>query len=395
MGLTENRMDDFRKIEEYTDSLKGWKRLAAKLSLKMDRYLLRFMNERLEQVREECANTNIRHQAQCGQLEEHMEVLDKKLEELADLEENIRSINMQLGNAQSAFINLNNNNILLEKIESMQDMHGVKIARLEKSLSIKEAQQVPEFADVQSPKSSCSATESYVQRSREEAHKDVYGGLDYFEFENHFRGSRAQIKENQRIYLDYFKGKEKVLDLGCGRGEFLELLQENGIGGYGVDLYPEFVELCAAKGLPAVCADAVAVIEKEKDVDGIFAGQLIEHLRFDDLIRLTQLAYDRLKPGCHLIYETPNPMSLAIYTHSFYLDPSHQRPVHPLTLKYVLEKAGFREIQVLFTENSRLAVTIPELGLQGVENLKEFNIAMKNVEQTLFGSQDYAVVAVK
>ncbi len=121
----------------------------------------------------------------------------------------------------------------------------------------------------------------------------------------------------------------------------------------------------------------------------------IEHLDLQQLIKLIELAYQKLTPGACLILETPNPMSLAIFTHSFYIDPSHNKPVHPLTIKYLLEKAGFHDIELIFPENSRLPVKIPELTIENSEQIYVFNDAMKEVEKTLFGSQDYAVIARK
>jgi O-antigen chain-terminating methyltransferase len=96
-----------------------------------------------------------------------------------------------------------------------------------------------------------------------------------------------------------------------------------------------------------------------------------------------------------VILETPNPTSLAIYTNWFYVDPSHNKPVHPLTLEYFLKQAGFSDIEVLYTEQSKPDFKIPELHVTGAENLEEFNNGMKVVSNVLFGSQDYAIIARK
>ena len=97
--------------------------------------------------------------------------------------------------------------------------------------------------------------------------------------------------------------------------------------------------------------------------------------------------------GC-IIIETPNPTSLSIYTNAFYIDPSHIKPVHPLTLQYFLEKAGFTDVEIIYTEQSRPPHSIPELKISGGES-EEFNKAMKKVSDMIFGSQDYAAVAIK
>lgn len=226
---------------------------------------------------------------------------------------------------------------------------------------------------------------------------DVYTEVDYFDFENHFRGSRAQIKEAESIYLPYFQNKELVLDLGCGRGEFLELLKENQIPGIGIDSYEEFVAYGQAKGLDVRQDDAIRFLantEKE-GVDGIFAAQFIEHLSNDQLLRFCHLAYEKLKPGGCLILETPNPMCLSIYMNAFYMDPSHQKPVHAKTMEYLLKREGFQKVDILFTEESKSDYRLPLLSCETSSNLSEFNDGINLLSDILFGSQNYAVIAIK
>ena len=230
---------------------------------------------------------------------------------------------------------------------------------------------------------------------REKQGSQAYGEIDYFDFENHFRGSREAIKERQKEYLPYFEGRKAVLDLGCGRGEFLELLKENGISAKGVDFYDEFVQYCLDRDLDVVEGDAIAYLAKTDPVDGIFAGQLVEHLSMGQIIALCTNAYEKLEEGGYLILETPNPMSLAIYTHAFYMDPSHQKPVHPYTLQYLVEKAGFRKAEILFTRGSRLEEHIPRIEGSGIHNAEEFNRDLQTMAEFLYGSQDYAVIAQK
>ena len=222
-----------------------------------------------------------------------------------------------------------------------------------------------------------------------------YSLIDYGQFENNFRGSRELIKQRQQIYVSYFQEKKKVLDLGCGRGEFLELMRENGIQTVGVDLYQPFVEQCRHMGFEVYHQDALEYLRECQPVDGIFLGQMAEHLHVAELIRLCGLAYEKLLPGGCLIIETPNPTCLAIYSHAFYADPTHTRPVHPETLRYYLHIAGFRNIEIVYTDISRLPTQIPALESDQVANLDEFNESMKEVSDQLFGSRDYAAVAIK
>ena len=171
-------------------------------------------------------------------------------------------------------------------------------------------------------------------------------------------------------------------------------MQDNGINAVGVDIYEPYVDYCRMKGLNAECGDGADYLAKLESVDGIFIGQVVEHLKPNQIIRICNTAYEKLSSGGCIIIETPNPTSLSIYTNAFYIDPSHIKPVHPLTMKYYLEKAGFRNIDIIYTECSKPQFSIPPLKADA-ENIDEFNEAVKRVSDMIFGSQDYAIVAVK
>ena len=173
--------------------------------------------------------------------------------------------------------------------------------------------------------------------------------LNYFTFEEHFRGSRKSIKERQCRYLPFFEHCSNVLDIGCGRGEFLELLKEHDIGGFGIDKNKDMVEYCVSKGLDAKRTDALEYLNTLEDtvLDGIFSDQVIEHLHPDYLIRLLHFAYQKLKSGSHIVLGTVN-----ILNHrglaNFFVDPTHISPIHPEYLKYCLEDTGFHDIQIIY-----------------------------------------------
>lgn len=226
---------------------------------------------------------------------------------------------------------------------------------------------------------------------------DDYSSIDYFKFEDHFRGSREQVKLNQEQYVEYFRNTGLILDLGCGRGEFLELLAENEIAAKGVDLYEEFVDYCSSKKLDVVCEDAITYLDgvRDKSIGGVFASQLVEHLKFGQMVELCNKAYQKLMRGSYLIIETPNPTSLNTFTNAFYVDPSHNKPIHPQTLKYILENIGFEKVEVLFTENSKSTYELQLLNAENVYNLGEFNDGINCVSNIMFGSQDYAIIAKK
>lgn len=233
-------------------------------------------------------------------------------------------------------------------------------------------------------------------QSAEQPTGDTYGEIDYLAFENAFRGSEEEIRKNQESYLPYLAGKQNVLDIGCGRGEFLELLQQNSITATGVDTYPVFVEMCEEKGLQAKCMDGIAYLASLPDnsLGAVTAFQVAEHLPTGALVRLVELAQQKLEIGGVLILETPNPTNLSTFTNAFYVDPSHTKPVHPATLAYFADMAGFRQVDTIFTETSRPDYRLPLLHAQA-ENLAEFNDGLYVLNEKLFGSQDYAVIAVK
>jgi O-antigen chain-terminating methyltransferase len=227
----------------------------------------------------------------------------------------------------------------------------------------------------------------------------VSGGFDYLHFENKFRGSLDEIKNRQRTYLPYFEGSNNVLDIGCGRGEFIELMIENNVSVTGIDLNDDMVEYCQDRGLPVQKNDAVTYLYSVENASlgGIFLGQVIEHMPFDQIIMLVELAYKKLKPGSYLIMETPNPLSLAIFYRTFYVDPTHVKPVHPLTIQYVVESAGFLNTELKYSSSVEPNWWLPKLegDSSSIQNIEEFNHGVERINNLLYGNLDYAIIARK
>ena len=177
----------------------------------------------------------------------------------------------------------------------------------------------------------------------------------YLNFENQFRGTRQQIREMQRVYLPYLESTKTVtkdtmiLDLGCGRGEWLELLKENGYIAKGIDTNKVMVRQCMDLSLEVVEADVIEYLRSQEDNSfGAITGfHIVEHLPFKTLVALFDESFRILKPGGIIIFETPNPENIIVGACNFYFDPTHRNPIPPITLKYLIEARGFENTEIL------------------------------------------------
>ena len=155
--------------------------------------------------------------------------------------------------------------------------------------------------------------------------KNPSNDTNYFLFEERFRGSREDIKQRQLSFLPYFEKCTRVLDIGCGRGEFLEILRDNNIAGTGIDLDADMITYCRSRQLNVEQSDAITYLEnmEDKSIDGIFIDQVVEHLEPEYLFRLLALCYQKLKFGYYIVIETVNPQSFVSFV-NFYIDLTHK-----------------------------------------------------------------------
>ena len=241
--------------------------------------------------------------------------------------------------------------------------------------------------------------------AREQLAGSAVTASKYVGFEDAFRGSTEAIRERLSTYIPLFSGASDVLDFGCGRGEFLDLLGERGISAQGVDLNHEMVEVCRARGLHVAEGDGLAYLEGLPDgaLGGLFASQVVEHLQPDQLLRLVSVAFHKLRPGATVALETINPACWYAFFESYLRDLTHVRPVHPDTLKYLLQASGFQQIEVRFlapvAERDKLqAVQTAQEGHAGgplVDLADTFSANVEKINRLVFTYLDYAAIAVR
>jgi len=200
---------------------------------------------------------------------------------------------------------------------------------------------------------------------------------DYFAFEARMRGSTAEVRERQRSYVADFLDAAPVLDVGCGRGEFLGLLRDAGVEARGVEADADMVAFARAEELPVEHADALAYLAELENgsLGGIFAAQFVEHLPAPALLRFLELAAAKLRPGGLLVAETINPLS-PLALRNYFADLTHAQPLVPETLALLAQQAGFARVETRF-------LNAPE----PPEQLDE------RVAELLFAPLDYAIVA--
>lgn len=277
----------------------------------------------------------------------------------------------------------------IRSIQTMMRDQEIRDAKFGLQFSaLKNSENVELFLNVQA-----NASDYYPPEKKTETKQKNLDDF-YVEFETLFRGEKADIKERLKVYLPYLKfiqaqnkqTRMKVIDVGCGRGEWLELLDEHGIPAMGVDLNAAMVDACTSVGLYAKCADAIQVLEDlpAGSIAGVTAFHLIEHLPFAQLIALFDAAKAALCEGGVIIFETPNPENLKVGACNFYLDPTHLNPIVPQVAEFMAKQRGFKHAEIL-----RLHPYPERFCLPGN------NEAEIVINRELYGPQDFALIAIK
>ena len=200
---------------------------------------------------------------------------------------------------------------------------------------------------------------------------------DYFAFESKLRGSTDHVRRGQRAYVEDFRDAGPVLDVGCGRGEFLELLREVSVEARGVDADADMVAYARGEGLDVTQADALEHLAGLDDgsLGGIFLAQVVEHLPAATLLRLLELAHAKLRSGGVLVAETINPLS-PLALRNYFADLTHAQPLVPETLQLLARHAGFDSTEIRYANAPEPA--------EGVDT---------RINEIVFAPLDYALVA--
>ena len=209
----------------------------------------------------------------------------------------------------------------------------------------------------------------------------------YTVLEDKHRGDRTLIKDRLKVYLDCIEPLKtitphpKVLDLGCGRGEWLELLSEQGFDVKGIDIDDDMISFCKQKGFNAQKSDVVSYLKSApKDTYDLISGfHIAEHLEFRLLQELISLSLKALKKGGLLILETPNPENIVVSSNLFYMDPTHRHPIPPELLRLAVEHQGFYKVKIL--------------RLQEEKNILQKELTVSDILTGV--SPDYSILAQK
>jgi SAM-dependent methyltransferase len=224
--------------------------------------------------------------------------------------------------------------------------------------------------------------------------------LTYVAFEDQFRGTQDDIRRRVEDYVPIFAGAANVIDVGCGRGELLEALRETGVTARGVDVSPAMVEICRGRGFDVALGDAVSFLAAQPDgsIGGLVAIQVVEHFAPDYLTRFLEVAYHAMRPGAPLVLETINPNCWMAFFETYIRDLTHKQPLHPDTLRHLVQASGFSSVDVQFrapvSEDDRLARVeltsgVPDSVAPVVDAINDH---AHKLNRRLFSSMDYVVI---
>jgi O-antigen chain-terminating methyltransferase len=349
--------------------------------------LEREMQSQIEQLAQK--GDRIANQIQEG-LQSQIEQLDQKRDQIANqiqegLQTQIQHLDQELYQKTEQLQEYLETQIKDSNEKNFQNSHYLKIDLLQQKRFINK------FLEV-----TAGAEEGFSREPVQIFAGELDHSLDafYFAFEEHFRGSREEINRRLEVYLPRLReaqiapGDSLILDLGCGRGEWLELLRDNGYRARGIDLNRVVIEQCQSRGLEVVEGDVIAYLQSMPDesVAVITGFHIIEHLPFEILVKLLNEAFRVLRHRGLVIFETPNPANVLVGSCNFYFDPTHRNPLPSLMTQFLVQYCGFAEVEILNLN--------PSDGFKADE-VNELDELSKQFNQYFYGPMDYAVIGYK
>jgi SAM-dependent methyltransferase len=326
------------------------------------------------------------------QIIQSRQVLGAQSAQLARADAKINALQMQLSSSQTRIVQLENASASsIHRVDALNLRNTEQENRLANLVSEMRLLQARAIA----VPSVTTATDGTIPTQSVVPHESgiEVPGLDsfYVEFEDNFRGTSEDITARLQVYLPYlqrFSGDESatVVDIGCGRGEWLRLLEQNQIKAVGIDMNLAMVETCLEQGLSAHCLDAIDYLREQPEASlaAITGFHIIEHLPFKILLSLFDAALRALRPDGLIIFETPNPENLSVGACNFYFDPTHLNPIVPAVAQFMAKQRGFVKADILrlhpYPDDFKV--------VEDSELAKRFNSA-------LYGPQDFAVIAWK
>jgi O-antigen chain-terminating methyltransferase len=235
----------------------------------------------------------------------------------------------------------------------------------------------------------------------------AFGGsidsLTYLAFEDRFRGTHEEIQRRVEDYLPILAGASDIVDIGCGRGELLAALGAHGVVARGVDISPAMVELCRSKGFDVERGDALGFLSRQPDasIGGLVAIQVVEHFDAAYLTRFLEGAFRTMRPGAPIVLETINPACWMAFFETYIRDLTHRQPLHPDTLRHLVQATGFTRVDVQFRQPVRDVdrldiVRAPADGPPAgalAATIEAVNAHAEKLNARLFSAMDYVVVA--
>jgi O-antigen chain-terminating methyltransferase len=225
----------------------------------------------------------------------------------------------------------------------------------------------------------------------------------YVAFEDLFRGTRHEIQQRARVYLPRIREfglgtpDKPIVDLGCGRGEWLELVKGEGFTALGVDSNSSMIAECFDQGLDVVEQDALEFLQsRDSHSVGVLSGfHIIEHLPNDVLVAVLDEALRVLVPGGFVMFETPNPENLVVGACNFHYDPTHLKPLPPQMMRFIVENRGFVDSEIVYLSEGRGVDGVIAPVASSIEGSETINAIVNVVRSNFFIAPDYAVIAFK